>query len=94
MRHKKTDVYRVQLTIEKGRFVRFEFSLEAAIEFAEDQLKDTTGDGKIHRTRVGDGDCHDWINFFNWNEQARYSDTKPSGVLVASWVNGERIVSE
>ena len=86
-------IFRAQLAIEKGTFVHHFFNMGEAVRFVEGQS--TAFGAEIRMNSIDLSTPDSVVRYMNRSEQARYNGKTSwtEGVLVALWVEGERVES-
>lgn len=86
-----TQIFRAQLAIKKGMFVRHFLNLGEAVQFVEGQS--TLLDAEIRMDAINLSTPDSAVRYMNRSEQVRYNEKTSwtAGVLVALWVAGGRV---
>ena len=86
-----TQIFRAQLAIEKGMFVRHFLNRGEAVRFVEGQ--NTLLGAEIRMDSIDLSTTDLVVRYMNRSEQVRYNEKTSwtEGVLVALWVDGERV---
>ena len=84
-----TQIFRAQLAIKKGMFVRHFLNMGEAVQFVEGQSPSLGAEIRMDSIDLSTPEA--MVRYMNRSEQDRYSGDTSKGALVALWVAGERV---